>query len=135
MQRRWFAAHPGIVAWHRRVEEQLRTHRFVQNRFGFRRYYFDRTEGLLPEALAWIPQSTVAIYINHVWRRLYDNRKEVQVLLQVHDSLAGQFPSYKREWCIRAIREEGAAVAVPYERPLVIPLSIKTSPVSWGDCE
>lgn len=131
----WFARHPGIAEWHRRVEQALATKRFVQNAFGYRRYYFDRIEGLLPEALAWIPQSTVAVYINRIWRRIYDNVKDVQILLQVHDSLAGQFPTYKASWCRARMMEEARQVVVPYERPLIIPLSIKTSTESWGLCE
>ena len=89
---------------------------------------------MLPEALAWIPQSTVAIVINRIWKRVYENLKEVQVLLQVHDSLAGQFPTYLAGVCPERIIAQAREVAVPYPRPLVIPLSIKTSTTSWGDC-
>ena len=64
-QQAWFRAHPGIADWHDRVEDQLQTSRMVTNRFGFKRYYFDRIEGVLPEALAWVPQSTVALIVCH----------------------------------------------------------------------
>jgi DNA polymerase I-like protein with 3'-5' exonuclease and polymerase domains len=135
MRTRWFSAHPGIAAWHKRTEHQLLTHRFVTNPFGYRRYYFDRVEGLLPEALAWQPQSTVAIVINKIWRKIYDHAKEIQVLLQVHDSLAGQFPTHLAAPCGRKIHELAREVVVPYSTPLVIPLGLKTSTKSWGDCE
>jgi DNA polymerase I len=133
MRERWFQAHPGIRRWHERVELQLRTKKTVENRLGYRRFYFDRVEGLLPEALAWIPQSTVACVINRIWVNLWDNLKDVQVLLQVHDSLAGQFPSHLKEWCLKRIKEE-AQVVVPYDDPLIIPIGIKTSEQSWGAC-
>lgn len=130
---RWFAAHPGIRTWHERVERSLRESRCVTNRFGYRRFYFDRVEGLLPEALAWIPQSTVACVINRAFVNVHKRLREVQVLLQVHDSLAGQFPTHLGEWAIRRLREE-ATIVIPYEDPLVIPVGIKTSTKSWGDC-
>lgn len=133
MRERWFQAHPGIRKWHERTEHQLRLTKTVSNRLGYRRFYFDRVEGLLPEALAWIPQSTVACVINRVMLNIWDNLKEVQVLLQVHDSLAGQFPSHLREWCLKRIKEE-AQVTIPYDDPLVIPVGIKVSDRSWGDC-
>lgn len=135
MRTRWFSAHPGILAWHKRTEQDLREKHSVSNKFGYRRYYFDRVESLLPEALAWIPQSTVAIYINKIWMRLHENISEIQVLLQVHDSLAGQFPIHKKDYCLGRMQEEARQVIIPYNDPLIIPTGIKTSEKSWGDCE
>lgn len=133
MQERWFQAHPGIKNWHKQVEAQLHSKRFVENKFGYRRFYFDRIEGILPEALAWIPQSTVACVINRAFLNIYDNLKEVQVLLQVHDSLAGQFPTHLRDHCIQRLKEE-AHITIPYQDPLTIPVGVKTSEKSWGEC-
>ena len=133
-QKAWFSAHPGIAAWHQSTLDQITRHHFVQNKFGYRWHIFDRIDGALPEALAWIPQSTVGCYINRIWMNLYKNVPEVQVLIQVHDSLAGQFPISRREECLRRIQEE-AQVVIPYEIPLIIPVGIKTSTVSWGDCQ
>ena len=134
LRERWFAIHPGIRSWHDRTEKQLYARRFVENRFGFRRYYFDRLEGLLPEALAWIPQSTVAIYINKIWHRFYTELPEVQVLLQVHDSLAGQFSTSESGGLLSRMRTL-SNIPIPYPEPLIIPVGIKTSSISWGDCE
>ena len=133
-QKRWFAAHPGILAWHERVTQQVQRFRFVENRFGYRWYIFDRIdEQLLPAAVAWIPQSTVGIVINRAWLNFHEHLPEVQVLLQVHDSLAGQFPSHRREYLLPKMRE-ASRVVIPYEDPLIIPTGIKISDVSWGDC-
>jgi DNA polymerase-1 len=133
MRARWFAVHPGIERWHRRVEVQLHSKHYVENRFGYRRHYFDRVEGLLPEALAWIPQSTVACVINRAWLQIYNELPDVQVLLQVHDSLAGQFPKQLESRILPRMREL-ACISIPYPDPLIIPVGIKTSPFSWGDC-
>jgi len=133
-QKYWFGAHPGIERWHKRVLDHITKFRFVENRFGYRWYIFDRLDGLLPEAVAWIPQSTVGIVINKIWAAFYQTIPEVQVLLQVHDSLAGQFPTHRKDYCLPRMRE-AAKIVVPYENPLIIPIGIKTSTVSWGDCE
>jgi hypothetical protein len=129
----WLQAHPGIAAWHKRVEEQLRTRHSVSNAYGYRRVYFDRVEGLLPEALAWIPQSTVALTINRIWRNIFTTYSDIQVNLQVHDSLAGQFPTRSHGEHVEALRI-ASKVEIPYEDPLIIPTGIKTSTKSWGDC-
>lgn len=134
MQRRWFEAHPGILAWHRRIEDELMTKRYVSNKFGYRIFYFDRVETLLPEALAWIPQSTVSCVINRALLRIAINLPEVDLLLQVHDSLSGQFPEHLQSVLLPRI-EALAQIEVPYDDPLIIPTSIKTSTVSWGDCQ
>jgi uracil-DNA glycosylase/DNA polymerase I-like protein with 3'-5' exonuclease and polymerase domains len=132
-QKLWFAQHPGILAWHERTEEQIRRYRFVENRWGYRWYIFDRLDQLLPEACAWVPQSTVGILINKIWLAFDAQLPEVEVLLQVHDSLAGQFPTHRATTLLPKMRE-ASRIIIPYEDPLIIPTGIKTSAVSWGDC-
>lgn len=133
-QRIYFGTYPGIKRWHERTEHQLRTRHYVQNAFGYRRYYFDRVDGLLPEALAWIPQSTVGNVIDRAWLNIHNNLPEVKVLLQVHDSLAGEFPTHKKEWCLRRMKEE-SSIVIPYDDPLIIPTGINCSEKSWGHCK
>jgi hypothetical protein len=64
---------------------------------------------------------------------IYEHIPEVQVLIQVHDSLAGQFPSHRKAEMIERIKGV-SRVAIPYDDPLIIPVGINTSDVSWGDC-
>lgn len=132
-QRRWFAAHPGIKDWHTRVEAALKKNRTVTNAFGYRMVFMDRIEGLLPQALAWIPQSTIAILASKI-HMAFDDLPNVQVLLQVYDSVAGIFPSVDEDTCITAMNE-ARKIVIPYDDPLVIPLGLKVSTQSWGDCE
>lgn len=133
-QKRWFSMHPGIKVWHQRTQKQLETQRFVENKFGYRRYYFDRVDGLLPEALAWVPQSTVGLVINRVWERIWNEVPEIQVIIQVHDSLGGQFRIDRRDYCIQQLKER-TQIVIPYDDPLIIPTGLKTSQISWGHCE
>lgn len=132
-QKYWFGAHPGIAKWHQRTFEQINRHRYIENKWGYRWYIFDRLEALLPEALAWVPQSTVGILINRIWTSFYENIPEVQVLLQVHDSLAGQFPTHRSN-TILPLMAQYSRIEIPYDPPLIIPTGVKTSTISWGDC-
>lgn len=131
-QRRWFSAHPGISDWHRRTERQLAESRSVRNKFGYWRHYFDRIEGLLPKALAWIPQSTVALVIDHGLVNVAENLPEVEILLQVHDSLLLQFHKSLFPAIMPKIQKE-LLITVPYPDPLVISVGAKISDKSWGD--
>ena len=131
-QTRWFQLHPPILAWHERVQHALDVSRTVSNKFGFRRVYFDRPGDLLKEALAWVPQSTVAITINHIMHRL-DSIPWIDILFQVHDSVVFQFPTY-REDKLLSMRQM-CEVEIPYSDPLIIPPDLKISPISWGDCK
>lgn len=130
-QRLWFGAHPGIKSWHRRIEQELATRRAVSNKFGYVCHFFDRIEALLPEALAWIPQSTVAEVINRGWIQLLASEPNCQVLIQVHDSLVGQFDAGLKDYMLSRIKQH-LSIDIPYEDPLVIPVGVKYSEVSWG---
>lgn len=132
-QRIWFGAHPGIKRWHDRIKDQVSRNHFVENRFGYRWYIFDRLDSIIPEAIAWIPQSTVSIVINRIWQGFYRNLPDVSVSIMVHDSLAGQFPTKVKANVLERMKEL-SKIIVPYEDPLVIPFSINTSESSWGDC-
>lgn len=138
-QRWYFGRFAKIKKWQDDLKDQVFKRRMVQNVFGYRQYFFDRIEGtIFNQAAAWIPQSTVACLINRAYeaidRDLTDSSK-VEVLLQVHDSLAGQFPTADREFCVAEIVKR-AEIELPYPGdPLVIPVGVKTSEVSWGDCK
>jgi len=132
---RWFSAHPKIKEWHHRIEAQLMSTRSVYNAFGYRRYYFGRIQGLLPQALAWIPQSTVACVINRLLVAIDQTLPYIQLLLQVHDSLVFQCRIGQREQAIRDVWRLSQGVVVPYPDPLVIPVGFKWSARSWGEAQ
>lgn len=56
------------------------------------------------------------------------------MLIQVHDSLVGQYPTHLAEGMQERILA-ASRVSVPYAKTLIIPSGIKTSTVSWGACE
>jgi len=135
-RKKWFAAHPGILAWHKRTEQSALKKGFIENRFGARLYVLGRFE--LPEFLGWLPQSTVAGVINRALCNIdameQQGKTSIQLLIQVHDSLAGQFLATNREQEIANLKN-WSEIIVPYEDPLVIPTSVNTSMLSWGDCK
>lgn len=131
--RRYFEANPEIPLWHDRVWAQLQVERAVRNAFGFRIYYFDRIDRKrLQEALAWIASSTVSIVINKGLINVDANLPEVELLLQVHDSLLMQTANDNTPSIYPRIRDE-MLIPVPYPDPLTIPVTIAASNKSWGD--
>ena len=131
----WFAAHPKIKAWQDRIFTELRATRTVWNKFGFRRYYFDRIDrAVLGEALAWCPQSTVALVTDKGMVQIERTLPEVQLLLQVHDSVVMQVPKETFPDICYKIRS-AMEILVPYDDPLVIPVSMAFSDGSWGHLE
>ena len=136
LQNWYFGRFPRIRAWQNDFCAKVESRRYVENIFGYRCYIFDRIDKKkLNEAIAWVPQSTVGIYINHIWKNLDTRHPDlVEVLLQVHDSLAGQFPIARREEALSAIKS-CSQIILPYREPIIIPTGTKTSTKSWGDCE
>lgn len=134
LQNWYFGFAPEVKTWHEKIEEQVVSRRYIENAFGYRFWFFDRiTKDVLNEAVALIPQSTVGTIINRGYRNLSRNHPEVQVLLQVHDSLAGQF---HRDIAAEAVEniKKACAITIPYPTPLVIPVGLVISEKSWGDC-
>ncbi len=133
-QRQWFGAHPKILAWQERIRLQLMETRQVSNAFGYRRFYFGRIENEIKEAAAWIPQSTVACVINRGLINIYNRVPNVDILNQVHDSLVFQIHKDLIDDLLPEVLKE-MRILVPYDDPLVIPVTVKTSPISWGHAE
>lgn len=138
-QKRWFDLHPKIGpisrsgSWHHRIQRELDAAKVVTNAFGYRRVYFDRPDQCWTEALAWVPQSTVALVTFYGALQLEQKCPWVEILLQNHDSLVFQVPT-QHAHKYREIRE-ALSVTIPYPDPLIIPWGISISEKSWGDLE
>jgi hypothetical protein len=145
---RWYSLHPGVKRYQDRVRTSLERDRTIQNRFGFRRVFFDRIDNCYTEALAWIPQGTVALCTYHGalqlerrywphqqvrgWQPSCDRDKE-GILLQTHDSVNFQF--WLPQEPAAAEIQTTLAVTVPYDDPMTIPWELKRSLRSWGEME
>ena len=129
----WFKKHPKIKSWQERIRFELETTRTIRNKFGFRRFFMDRlSPQTFHSALAWIPQSTVAIVTNKGFVNIFANLPQVELLLQVHDSLVMQTHKSNYPHILEDIIRE-LSIPVPYDDPLIIPVSTAVSDRSWGD--
>lgn len=137
-QQWYFGKYPEIKRWQNSFVETVKRTHSVSNKFGFVRHYFGRIDdSTYREAIAWLPQSTVAILVNKIWLRIWEETRGdpglAEVLLQVHDSLCGQFPTTRESEALDLLRRSGD-VSIPYPTPITIPIGIKTSTSSWGAC-
>lgn len=134
IQEWYYGLCPEIRAWQEDVKRQVSGRRYITNVFGYRFHFYDRIEGtIFNQAVAWIPQSTVGCLINRAYANIDDNLPDVEILIQVHDSLVGQFPSNQGYLLDSIVRE--SQITLPYPDPIIIPVGIKSSAKSWGDCK
>lgn len=135
VQKWYYGKFPEIKRWQEDFKDQVAKRRFIENIFGYRCYITDRLEGTVyNEAIAWLPQSTVGCLINRGYMAIHEQLPQVEILLQVHDSLAGQFATHLKDWALAQIIKL-CEVPLPYDDPLVIPVGVKSSELSWGHCE
>lgn len=133
IQNWYFELCPEIKAWQKRLHDQVIATQTVRNAFGYEYKWLGRVENdTHNKMVAWIPQSSVGILINHALVAIDETLPEVQLLIQVHDSLVGQFPSAMLDMPDRIIK--ASEIAIPYADPLIIPVGIKLSDQSWGAC-
>lgn len=64
---------------------------------------------------------------------LFDESPLIEVQMQCHDSLAGQFPTARRDEALAHMARSWRSVVVPYADPFVIPMDLALSESSWGE--
>ncbi len=132
-QIRWFGLHPNIREWQLRTDRQLQLpERKVSNVFGYHRRFFDRPHEAYTEALAWVPQSTIAEVCFRGALQLRRRMPWVEILLQVHDSVVFQVPFHRADEVEQL--QDALTVLCPYPDPLTIAWKLTRSEKSWGDC-
>lgn len=152
-QLKYFRAFPGIARWHQKTIATVQTTQRLVTPFGRERVFFGRVfdDSTLREAIAHVPQSTIADMTNEGIRRLWayglehpQFRRAVQLLQQNHDSSTFQYPDHP-EWerWVLAKAKELLSVPIPITRPndnlpcagetrvLTVPLEFKTG-YNWG---
>lgn len=135
-QVRWFKEHPGIKKWHEEIGIELQTTRGVRNCFGYFRPFLGYLDSCFPEAVAWKPQSTVALIINYGIENIENNLGDrVQLIMQVHDSVLGQVTEQDfSNGILHQIRKE-MLIPLPYARPHTIDVTLKYSRKNWQEME
>ena len=120
--------------FYKEVEGQLRKDRTLTTPFGRKRTFFDRwSDGMLREAYAYIPQSTVADYINRGLVELDHCLPDgVDLLIQVHDEIVLQcYPEQVEEVSALARKVIERTIIIGGEE-LIIPLDIEVGS-NWAD--
>jgi len=139
LQAWYFGLCPEIRAWQEDIKQQVSGRGFIENTFGYRCYFPGRvTKKTYGEAVAWKPQSSVAVWVNRILGRIDAANlagEEIFLLLQVHDSLDGQFPTVQTDYYLPRIKELATFDIETPSGNMTIPVGLKTSTVSWGDCK
>lgn len=135
--RQWyFKLCPEIPDWHRRIESNVKTKGYIENIFGARGWFLNKeSPTILNQAYAWIPQSTIGILVNKGLVNIHTKEKDIKVLLQVHDALAGQ---YKKSLGDKEAEDricKHMSVELPYKDKLIIPVDFSFSEYSYGACK
>ena len=128
--------HPFLKKWWNQVERELWATRTLRNLLGMHRTFYGHIDSLLPEAVAFVPQSTVGQIINvgllnlrgiicpymearGLWSQYKDIGAELldcgmEALLQVHDMVGGQVNERDADRAMPLIRR---ALEIPLRNP------------------
>lgn len=135
IQKWYFGMCPEIKEWQEDTKKQFESRGYIEGPWGHRLWRWDRySKKLGNEALAWKPQSTVGQLINKALVAIDETLPRVQLLLQVHDSLTGQYPTHLGRG-VEADIIKAATIPIPCAKGVVtVPMGLKTSNTSWGEC-
>jgi len=107
--------YPGIRRWYDTVQNKLSKDRTLENLFGRKQRFLDRWgPDLFKSAYSYIPQSSVGELVNRGLVKIYRNSeeysKELEILMQVHDSIDLQIPIIDVHRIVKCIRMVAAAM-------------------------
>ncbi len=131
-QDRYFLAFPGIRAWHAWTAEQIQLYNVLTTPMGIRRRFFGHRDdkATLREAVAFIPQSTVATILNLGMWRIWKHAPHLcQLMSQLHDAVLVQYDTPREKGILPQLLK---LMEVPVKikgRTLTIPIDAK---VGWN---
>lgn len=129
----FFKRYPGVLSWHRWVQQQLARTNTLSCASGHVRTFFGRpgNDQTYKAAYAHEPQANTTYATNLAMQKLWldpENRTSsgnliIQPLHSVHDALCGQFPIDRAEWAVSKIRSYfnntlaigNEQIIIPYE--------------------
>lgn len=134
VQQFYFRLCPEIALWHEEVRSIIFEKNMLTNVWGARGWFLNLQDKMvLNKALAWLGSSPVSILINKMMVELDNKEPELPIRFQVHDSLAGTAKKTDVNFAERILST--CKIAIPFETPIYIPIDIKTSEKSYGDCK
>lgn len=133
VQKFYFSLCPEIPLLHKEVERQVNSRGYLENVWGARGWFLNKNEPmLLNQAMAWAGSSPVGILINKGLANIHKNDKRIIIRGQTHDSLWGTYRTDDLTAKERII--ERCSIPLPFDIPRIIPVDIKTSILSYGNC-
>ena len=134
---RFYQASPNLSKWHAEIKAKINKDRILITPLGRKRLFFGRiNDTLYREAIAYVPQETVAHIINVGIIKFYNEvckqYKDINVKLQVHDSVLIEHPPEMTEFIHIKIHELFKVLMKAHGRDYSIPLEIKTGE-NWRD--
>lgn len=133
---KFYDTSPSLVNWHNKIKHELEATRILTTPMGRKRIFFDRmSQSLLREAVAYIPQETVAHVLNlgliNVYNTLCQD-KHIELLLQVHDSILLQHPIEMKDYIHQQLQQLMSIPITYYDKTFSIPIEIKSG-LNWRD--
>lgn len=126
---------PFIMAWQRRIREQIKATRILVSSFGRKRGFYGRlNDSLFRAAYAFSPQNTVGEMTEVGGREINERAPFIDLLMNVHDEIVVQVPIGREEEAMKIMRECMIQPLTIKGRELIIPVDFKIGP-SWGELE
>lgn len=137
----WPQYFPETLQWHEKVREQVLTKGYIENPYGFRRYFFGRKDSdgaraaVVREAIAFGPQSANAMMLNKALVSLYEKHDPglLQILLQVHDEVLLDCKPKDLSKAVRIVKNTMEVKFELHGRTMLIPAEIEVCGKSWSD--
>jgi DNA polymerase-1 len=133
-QKEYLGAFPAFKLWWQWVEDQIKHVQKLTTFLGRQRHFFGhwRDSETIRQAIAYEPQSVTADTIDRALLQVWWT-DQVQLLLQVHDSILFQFPEDREDEIVpRMLKIVEQTVLLKEDRPFTIPAEAKTG-WNWSD--
>lgn len=141
MIRAIMSATPMVVNWQMETEHEVREKRVLVTPLGRRRYFMGKlTDAIIREAIAFVPQCTVAHVLDigldrsYLWLEQQEDPDVMDLLMNIHDAIVFQSSI---DLIYEHARLIGEFMQVPlsiHGRELVIPSDLAVGP-NWGELE
>lgn len=133
----YFSMFPQIELWQKKVAADLRKSRIMTTPMGRKRLFLAQySEQLIKEALAFVPQSTVADITNRALVDLHAKLPAIdprcRLAITVHDSIIAECPLELAETVRKAVVDSMTLPLKIGRRVLTIPVDSKVL-VNWND--
>ena len=132
----YYSKNHALVAWHKRIQEQLRRDRTLVTPFGRKRRFLGRWgEELFRQAYNFIPQSTVAELLNRALADFYYcYGDKYNILLQLHDAMYVECPEDEAMEVVRLMRRTMIRPITIGQETFYIDVDFQVGK-TWGEME